>query len=110
MPMPVILGLLFASEFGAGLGVMILDINVGAIISARTPDRIRSRSGGAFQFINYGVRPIGALLGGLLGAAIGVREALFIATIAGVARRPVARRLAGPAAAGPARARGGTGG
>ena len=37
MPMPLILALLFGSEFGAGLGVMILDINVGAIINARTP-------------------------------------------------------------------------
>ena len=85
MPMIVILGLLFASEFVAGLGVMILDINVGAIIGARTPDRIRSRSGGAFRFINYGVRPIGAVLGGALGAAIGVRETLFVVTIASVA-------------------------
>ena len=85
MPMPMILALLFASEFGAGLGVMILDINVGAIISARTPDRIRSRAGGAFRFINYGVRPIGALLGGALGATIGVRETLFVVTIVAVA-------------------------
>ncbi len=46
---------------------MILDINIGAIIYARTPDRIRARAAGAFRFINYGVRPIGALLGGLLG-------------------------------------------
>ena len=84
MPMPVILGRLFASEFGAGLGVMILDINVGAIISARTPDRIRASSGGAFRFINYGVRPIGALLGGALGGVIGVRETLFVVTIAAV--------------------------
>lgn len=82
MPMPLILALLFAAEFGAGLGVMILDINVGAIMSARIPDRIRSRSVGAFRFINYGVRPVGALLGGMLGAALGVREALFIVTIA----------------------------
>ena len=85
MPMPLILGLLFVSELGAGLGVMILDINVGAIISARTPDRIRSRAGGAFRFINYGIRPIGALLGGALGAAFGVRETLFVVTIAAVA-------------------------
>lgn len=84
MPMAIVLGLLFASEFVAGLGVMILDINVGAIIAARTPDRIRSRAGGAFRFINYGVRPIGAVLGGVLGAAIGVRETLFIVTIAAV--------------------------
>jgi MFS family permease len=81
MPMPLILALLFGSEFGAGLGVMILDINVGAILYARTPDRIRARAGGAFRFINYGVRPVGALLGGLLGGALGVREAIWIATI-----------------------------
>jgi MFS family permease len=85
MSMTLILALLFGSEFGAGLGVMILDINVGAIIYARTPDRIRARAAGAFRFINYGVRPIGALFGGLLGGALGVREAIWISTIAAIA-------------------------
>jgi MFS family permease len=80
----LILALLFGSEFGAGLGVMILDINVGAIIYARTPDRIRARAAGAFRFINYGVRPVGAVLGGLLGGALGVREAIWITTIAAI--------------------------
>jgi MFS family permease len=84
MSMTLILALLFGSEFGAGLGVMILDINVGAIIYARTPDRIRARAAGAFRFINYGVRPIGALFGGLLGGAIGVREAILATTIAAI--------------------------
>jgi MFS family permease len=82
MPMPIILLLILLSEFGAGLGVMILDINIGAINNARIGDRIRARANGAYRFINYGVRPIGALLGGFLGAAIGVREALFVVTIA----------------------------
>jgi MFS family permease len=85
MPMPLILALLFGSEFGAGFGVMILDINVGAILLARTPDRIRGRAGGAFRFVNYGVRPIGAFLGGLLGEALGVREAILIATVLAIA-------------------------
>ena len=84
MSMTLILALLFGSEFGAGLGVMILDINVGAIIYARTPDRIRARAAGAFRFINYGVRPLGALFGGLLGGAIGVREAILVTTIAAI--------------------------
>lgn len=84
MSMPLILALVFGSEFGAGLGVMILDINVGAIIYARTPDRIRARAGGAFRFVNYGVRPIGALLGGLVGTAIGVREAILVTTLAAI--------------------------
>jgi MFS family permease len=76
--------MLFATEFLAGLGVMILDINVGAVIMARTPDRIRGRSMGAFRFVNYGIRPIGALLGGAMGAAFGVRETLVIVTLAGL--------------------------
>jgi predicted MFS family arabinose efflux permease len=78
----IVLAMLFATEFGAGFGVMILDINAGTLIQARTPDAIRGRVTGAWRFINYGVRPIGALMGGLLGAAIGVRETLILVTIA----------------------------
>jgi hypothetical protein len=55
------------------------------ILAAPTPDRIRPRAGGAFRFINYGVRPIGAVLGGVMGVAIGVRETLFVVTVAAVA-------------------------
>jgi MFS family permease len=80
-----VLAMLFATEFGAGLGVMILDINAGAIIAARTPDAIRSRATGAWRFVNYGVRPVGALVGGVLGSAVGVRETLIVVTIASVA-------------------------
>ena len=85
MPLPLILGLLFTMEFIAGFGVMVLDINASAIIPARTPDRIRSRVMGSFRFINMGIRPIGAVVGGLLGAAIGVRETLFVVTILSLA-------------------------
>jgi MFS family permease len=84
-PQPLILAALFTMEFVGGFGVMVLDINAGAIIPARTPDRIRSRVTGAFRFVNMGVRPIGALIGGFLGGAIGVRETLFVVTIASLA-------------------------
>lgn len=79
---PLIIGALFLAEFGAGLGVMILDINVGSVMLARTPDRIRSRAMGAFRTVNYGIRPIGAAMGGLLASAIGLRETMFVVTIA----------------------------
>lgn len=81
----LILGMLFLAEFLSALGVMILDINVGAIIPALTPHRLRSRATGAFRFVNYGVRPVGALIGGALGAAIGLRPTLWIATVGAVA-------------------------
>ena len=82
LPYALILGVLFLAEFVGGLGVMILDINGGSMLLARTPSRIRGRAGGAFTFVNVGVRPIGAILGGVLGTAIGVRETLLIVTVA----------------------------
>jgi MFS family permease len=81
----LVLGMLFAAEFLSGLGVMILDINAGAIIPALTPHRLRSRATGAFRFVNYGVRPLGALIGGALGSAIGLRPTLWIATVGAIA-------------------------
>lgn len=62
--------------------ILFLDVNAGAMILARTPDWIRGRASGAFRFVNYGIRPIGALMGGLLGGLIGVRPTLFVVTIA----------------------------
>ena len=64
---------------------MMLDISIGAIFAAVIPDALRSRVTGAFQAVNYGTRPLGALVGGLLGATLGVRPALWIATAGGVA-------------------------
>jgi MFS family permease len=81
----LVLGMLFAAEFGSGFGVMMLDISIGAIFAAVIPDTLRARVTGAFQAVNYGVRPLGALLGGLLGSAFGLRPALWVATLGGVA-------------------------
>jgi MFS family permease len=81
---PFVLVMLFAAEFLSGFGVMVLDISIGAIFAAVIPDTVRSRVGGAFSAINYGTRPVGALLGGLLGTELGVRPALWIAVIGGV--------------------------
>ena len=82
---PSLLGTLFAAEFFSGLGVMMLDITLGSVQTAATPDALRARVSGAQRTINYGIRPIGALLGGALGANLGVRPALWIATIGAIA-------------------------
>jgi MFS family permease len=84
-PKPLVLGILYVSEFLSGLGVMILDINASAFQTALTPDRLRARATGAFRFVNYGVRPLGALLGGALGSAMGLRPALWLSSIAALA-------------------------
>ena len=55
----LVLGMLFGAEFGSGFGVMMLDISIGAIFAAVIPDTLRARVTGAFQAVNYGVRPLG---------------------------------------------------
>jgi len=79
-PKWLVLAMLFLAEFGSGLGVMILDISAASIFAALVPDRLRSRVSGAYTLVNYGVRPVGSLLGGLLGTALGLQPALWIAT------------------------------
>lgn len=83
-PRWLVLTCLFAAEFGSGLGVMLLDISSGSIMAALIPDRLRSRVAGAYMVVNYGVRPVGAFLGGVLGSTIGVRTTLWIAVVGGL--------------------------
>ncbi len=83
-PRLVILAMLAAAEFVAGFGVMVLDISVGVIFASVIPDDLRSRVSGAFQAVNYGTRPLGALAGGLLGTYLGIRTTLWIAAAGGV--------------------------
>jgi MFS family permease len=84
-PRPLVLALLFVFEFGTGFGVMLLDITGGAIQQALVPDRLRARVSGAYMVVNFGVRPLGALAGGVLGTAIGLRPSLWVAAVGGVA-------------------------
>ena len=42
------------------------------------------RVAGAYMVVNYGVRPIGALAGGALGAWIGLRPTLWIASVGAI--------------------------
>jgi MFS family permease len=82
-PHELVLATLFASEFGSGVGVMLLDISIGTMFAAVIPDQLRSRVTGAFQAVNYGTRPVGSLLAGALGTVIGVHLTLWIAAIGG---------------------------
>ncbi|MEE4544348.1 MFS transporter [Streptomyces sp. V4-01] len=83
-PKLAVLGAFFAAEFLSGFGLMLLDITSGSLQAALIPDVLRSRVSGAFRTVNYGMRPLGALVGGVLGSSIGLRPTLWIATVGGV--------------------------
>jgi MFS family permease len=84
-PKPVVLAMLFLAEFGSGLGVMIFDISIASIFQALVPDRLLARFSGAYTFVNYGVRPLGSLVGGFLGSTIGLRPTLWIGAVGAIA-------------------------
>lgn len=84
-PYWLVLVLLFTAELLSGIGLMVLDILAGTISAAVIPTSIRSRVSGAFQLVNYGVRPLGTTLGGVLGTTIGVHTTLWIATVGALA-------------------------
>jgi predicted MFS family arabinose efflux permease len=81
----VIALMLGTAEFLSAVGVMILDVNGGSLMLLRTPNRLRSRMSGTYRFVNYGVRPLGALIGGGLGTAIGLQTTLWIGVIGALA-------------------------
>lgn len=77
------LGALAGAEFLSGIGVMLFDVNLNSLQAAVIPDGMRSRVAGAYSTVNYGIRPVGAIVGGLLATLVGLRATLLVAAIGG---------------------------
>ncbi|MEO8756137.1 MAG: MFS transporter [Devosia sp.] len=74
---------LVVGEFVSSLSVMTFDIPLVSLQTKVIDDNMRSRVSGAFTTVNFGIRPLGAVVGGLLGSWIGLRETLLIAAVSG---------------------------
>ncbi|MEU4155432.1 MFS transporter [Actinoplanes sp. NPDC026670] len=72
------------AEAVSGASVMLFDINLNSVQTAVIADHMRSRVSGVFGTINYGARPVGAMIGGLLGSGLGLRPTLLIAAAGGM--------------------------
>jgi MFS family permease len=73
-------GLLF---FGIGMlfvgfGATVYNVNQVSFRQRLCPDRLLGRMNATMRFVVWGVLPIGALIGGLLGTVIGLRPTLWI--------------------------------
>ncbi|MFI6550307.1 MFS transporter [Streptomyces prunicolor] len=77
------LGILGAAEFLSAFGVMLLDVNLNSLQTSVVPDGLRSRVAGAYSTVNYGIRPLGALVGGGLATLVGLRVTLTVAAVGG---------------------------
>jgi hypothetical protein len=83
-PVGVTATVLAVAEAIAGCGVMLMDINLNSVQAAVMADEMRSRVAGVFGTVNYGARPLGAVVGGLLGSSLGLRPTLLIAAVGGM--------------------------
>jgi len=74
----LVIAFLFTAEFISGMGLMLLDILAASISAGLIPPPLRSRVSGAFMVVNYGVRPLGTTVAGVLGSTIGVHNTIWI--------------------------------
>jgi MFS family permease len=76
-------GLLFfgIGMFFVGFGATVYNVNQVSFRQRLCPDRLLGRMNATMRFVVWGVLPIGALIGGLLGTIIGLRPTLWIGAV-----------------------------
>ncbi len=76
--------LLLAGRFVGAVSAPLFNVTVVSLRQARVSPSLLGRVNATFEFIDWGTLPIGSLLGGLIGAALGPRAALEVAAACGV--------------------------
>ena len=77
----VVVGALALSSVLGGFSNPVYNINQLSLRQAITPDRLLGRMNASVRFIVWGTIPIGALVGGALGDAIGLWPTLLVAAL-----------------------------
>jgi hypothetical protein len=80
-PVLVATAMLMAAQLFGDCLRTIYFVNETSLRQAMVPDRLLGRVTASTELLSAGLGPLGALLGGLLGQAIGVRPTLLIATL-----------------------------
>lgn len=77
-PAEVALVVLVVGQLVLGFGAQVYSVNQIGVRQQMTPDHLLGRVNASRRFIVFGIGPIGALIGGLLGEAIGLRPTLWV--------------------------------
>ena len=77
-PVFAVVGLLTFAAFIFGFGVTLYSVSQESIRQATTPLGLQGRMNGVMNALAVGFVPVGALVGGFLGQAIGLRPTLFL--------------------------------
>lgn len=75
------LPLVVASEFLQWAAIVAHSVNAVSLRQAIAPERMQGRVSGTMRFVSNGLKPVGSLLGGLLGGVIGLPWTLVVGEI-----------------------------
>jgi hypothetical protein len=73
--------LLAVAQSGVGLGNVVYNITQISFRQGLCPPELLGRMNATMRFLVWGTMPLGGLLGGVLGATIGVRGTLLVVAI-----------------------------
>ena len=77
-PAPIAAVILTASFALSGIGLSLSNIQVVSLRQALIPRHLFARVNAGYRFFTMGAAPVGALLGGFLGQAVGLRAAVAV--------------------------------
>lgn len=75
----VIAGLLVGAQFLFGIGLTVFNVNGASLRQALVPVEFLGRVGATVRVLAETMTPLGAIAGGIMGSALGLRETLIIA-------------------------------
>lgn len=77
----VVVGLLVIAQFLFGLGITVFNVHQASLRQALVPGEYLGRVGATIRVLGDGLTPLGAVLGGVMGTAFGLRETLIVAAV-----------------------------
>lgn len=80
-PRPLVVAVLITWRVIAGAGNPLYNVNQVSLRQRITPDRLLGRMNASTRFLIWGTMPVGSLLGGWLGTALGLRPTLVVAAV-----------------------------
>jgi predicted MFS family arabinose efflux permease len=72
---------LVVNEVVMGVAIMLFDVTIGGFTMSEVPRDLLGRVNSSMSTITQGVKALGALAGGALGTAVGLRPALWVAAV-----------------------------
>jgi predicted MFS family arabinose efflux permease len=80
-PRWLVLTVLLINEVVVGIAIMLFDVNTGALVLSEVPRDMLARVNASLSTVTQGVKAVGALAGGALGTAYGLRPALWVGAV-----------------------------